>query len=205
MKTKYFICLSVVVLLLSGLFQFTQAALVKLDLLSLGCPTTLNRDQSGWTYEFDLGVQFTEIQNVYMDWSGEITAGLVKRNDLLDPYPEDVGLGAQIEKPFDWRYTSIWAGETLYPNPEPFNKISEFIYGSMPWSELYDGQGLIGIAYKEYIILDGYYIEGGTIELSELKLVVDGTIVPEPGMFVLLCIGTSIIKTRKRVRVFKSY
>lgn len=205
MKTKYFVCLPFIVLLASGSFQFAQAELVELDLLSLGCPTTLNYDQSGWTYNFDLGVQFLDIQHVYMDWEGEITAGLVKSNYLPDPYPEDVGLGAHIENPPDWRYTIIWAGESTYPNPEPFDELSEFVEGYLPLSELYDGRGFLGVDYMEYIILDGYYIEDGNIELTELKLVVDGTVVPEPGTFILFCLGTGIFITRKRIiRIFKT-
>jgi len=206
MKTKYFVCLTIIVLLASGSFQFAQAELVELDLLSLGCPSTFNYNQSGWTHNFDLGVQFSDIQHVYMDWEGEITAALIQdthpvtHEPIGDPHPIDVGLGAHIDKPFDWRYTNTWAGESTYPNPEQFNELSEFINGDLPLSELYDGQGFLGVGYNEYIILNGYYIGGGTIELSELKLVIDGTIIPEPSTLCLYScyFGISFVKTKLR-------
>ncbi|MBN1844921.1 MAG: PEP-CTERM sorting domain-containing protein [Sedimentisphaerales bacterium] len=208
MKTKKYACLSCIILLACGPFQFAQAELVELDLLSLGCPTTLNDDQSGWTCNFDLAVQFSDIQHVYMDWKGNITAGLVQYTDATyepigDPHPIDAGLGAHIENPPAWRYTNIWCGESTYPDPEPFGELSEFVDGDLPFSELYDGQGLLGVGYTEYIILDAYYIDGGSIELTKLKLVVDGSIVPEPGMFVLLCLGAGFIKIRKGIHYLK--
>jgi hypothetical protein len=38
-----------------------------------------------WTMDFDLGVTFSEISHVYIDWSGEINAGL--RQGINDPEP----------------------------------------------------------------------------------------------------------------------
>ena len=58
----------------------TRADTVQLDLLSLGCPTELTSDTAGgplyWQKDFDLGVTFSEISHVSIDWSGGITAGL---------------------------------------------------------------------------------------------------------------------------------
>ena len=135
-----------------------------------------------WTTDFDLGVTFTEISNVYIDWSGEITGGLaINYNDPDNPFPIDVGIGSYLERPLNWRHVSLWGGESTYPNPEPFDYLSEYIYGGMPWSELYDGQGTITIEYKELIMLDGSYIEHGSITLDSATLVVEGIVVPEIG------------------------
>jgi len=165
----------------------------------MGCPNHFDRDISPWSSTFDLGVIFSEIHHVYMDWSGEITSGLAIRYSNPDePFPKDVGLSSYLGEPFNWRYADIWGGETFYPNTESFNELVEFIHGSMSWSELYDGQGKIIIDYEEYIMISGEYIEGGTIYLNEIYLVIDGDIIPEPTslLLIIMCGGILRYKTR---------
>lgn len=64
----------------------------------------------------------------------------------------------------------------------------------MPWSELFDGQSIITIQYMEPIILDGRFIEHGSILLYSATLVVEGTIVPEPATIFLVGMGMIVVQ-----------
>jgi len=168
-----------------GRYQ-ARAELVELP---LDCAGTYDIDNPYWTSDFDLGVTFTEIFHVYIDWAGEITGGLaIDPHAPDDPFPVDAGLLAVIGKPLIWRHTEVWGGETTYPNPEPFATQSEFQEGTMPWSKLFHGQGTITIEYTE-LIIPGSYIEHGSVLLNEATLLVDGTVVPEPSMLLFLAVG----------------
>jgi hypothetical protein len=169
-----------------------KADIVELDLFTLGCPSTYDYDSPSWTSDFDLGVTFLEISHVYIDWAGEITGGLAEDDSNPDPFPIDVGLLAYLGTPLNWRHTSVWGGEGSYPDAEPFYLQSEFVYGSMPWSELFDGQASISIEYDKVIIEGGGYLEHGSVDLTSATLVVDGLIVPEPATLLLLALGSLI-------------
>ena len=134
------------------------AAIVELDLFSIGCETIYNPD-SGWSTDFDLGVTFSSIDHVYIDWEGQITGGrAIDYSDPENPFPIDVGIGSYLGTASNWRHVTLWGGGATYPTPESFDVTLEFIYGSMSWSELYDGQGKISIGYTRAIILNGEYI-----------------------------------------------
>jgi hypothetical protein len=175
-----------------------QADLVELDLLALGCPTVHDFDTPQWTYDFDLGVQFSNIQHVYMDWSGEITGGLADHIGNPDPYPAPVLLYARLGIYPSYRHTDVSGGWTTYPEPEFFSEISEFNDGTMPWNDLFDGNGMIRIQYSEYIILDGWYVEHGSVSLTKAKLVVEGTVIPEPSSFLIIFLGGVVLHIKRR-------
>ena len=96
-----------------------------------------------WTGQFDLGLEFSQIDNVYVDWSGEITAELAEgfsggellRNAefLLEPYEGDIVFGSAL----------VRAGKATYPDPEPFDEQTGFDY--LDLSRLLDGQGEVKI------------------------------------------------------------
>jgi hypothetical protein len=172
------------------------AETVQLDLFSVGCPSLFDPNHY-WSSDIDLGVQFSQIDSVYIDWAGEITGGLaVDYNDPENPYPMDVKIGSYFESAPDWRHVSVWGGSLTYPNPEPFDNLSEFIYGSMPWSELYDGQVKISIEYGRAIMLNGTYVEDGFVTLTDATLEVEGTVVPEPSTILLLTAGIFIARRK---------
>ncbi|MHC4061528.1 MAG: PEP-CTERM sorting domain-containing protein [Planctomycetota bacterium] len=165
--------------------------------LALDCAGVYDANSSPWSTDFDLGVSFSEISHVYIDWSGDITGGLAVQGGS-DPFAIDVGIIAYLENPPNWRHTDVWGGEATYPGAESFALLSEFQDGIMPWSELFDGQARITIDYTEEIILDGRYVEHGSIVLDSATLVVDGTIVPEPGTFLLLGLGAIFLRQSQR-------
>ena len=191
MKTKNVIHLLILLLPILSSFQFAQAELVELDLLSLGCPTHFDRDVSPWSTNFDLGVQFYEIHHVYMDWSGDITGGLaISYFNPNDPFPKDVGIGANLGMNPKIRGFTNWGGEVAYPNPESFDLLSEVeLIPPSTWNDFLDGKGSLIIGYEEYIIAHGSYIEGGSVNLDKLILTIDAEIIPEPATCLLLSFG----------------
>jgi hypothetical protein len=198
MKTQSITIIAIMVL---GLAGPSEAVIVELNLLSLGCPTELNIDSIYWQTNFDLGVSFTEITNVYMDWSGGITAGLAIDYDNPDePFPLDVGVYASLGSNPYLRRTTVWGGDTTYPAPEPFDCLSEFELSGSTWSDLLDGQGKITIGYTEFIMINGRYTEHGSIDLSGATLAVEGTVVPEPATILFLGIGVISLCVKKRIR-----
>lgn len=182
--------------ILLAMSSLASADIVELDLFDLGCQELYDFNSPSWTTDFDLGITFTEISNVYIDWSGEITAGLAVEGGS-DPFPLDVGIGAYLEKPPNWRHTILGGGEETYPHPEPFDNWSEFQYGGMPWSELFDGQGTITIEYQEPVSPDVSYVQHGSIVLDSAILVVDGVVVPEPTTLLFIVIGAIGIRAKR--------
>jgi hypothetical protein len=90
-------------------------------------------------------------------------------------------------------------GETTYPDPEPFDCLSEIeLSGTSTWSDILDGQGAVTIGYTEFLMSEGHYVEHSTVVLDSATLVVDGAIVAEPATVFLLAFGTVIARTNKR-------
>ncbi|MHC4498056.1 MAG: PEP-CTERM sorting domain-containing protein [Planctomycetota bacterium] len=178
--------ISVLVVLLS--ITGAEADIVELPLACEGQYIT----GEWWEMDFDLGVTFTEISNVYIDWSGEIMAGLAYNypSPGPQPFPCDVGLLAYLGHNPYARLTEVYGGEATYPEPEGFDSRIEFeLLGATTWSDLLDGQGTIEIGY---VVLGGpylRYVEPGYVELSSAILVVEGTPVPEPATVIFLALG----------------
>jgi len=167
--------------------------------LPLNCAGTYDTGP-GWSVDFDLGDEFTDISHVYIDWSGEITAArAVYYNNPNDSFIVPVGITTHIGNPPNWKHTDFWGGESTYPNAQTFDVKSEYIYGKMPWSELYDGKGNMKIYYSAPGLMEGYIIENGLVTLNNAKLIIDGTLVPEPTTIFLLAIGVGGIIMRKKM------
>jgi len=113
MKTK--VIATVILVLVLGFAGISDADIVELDLFSIGCPTEFNWDNQYWQADFELGVEFFEIDNVYMDWSGEITAGFATdpTKPVPQPFPLDVGIGAYLGSNPWPRLVSVWGGRYL--------------------------------------------------------------------------------------------
>jgi hypothetical protein len=92
--------------------HFAYADTVQLDLFSVGCPSLFDPNHS-WSSNIDLGVQFSRIDSVYMDWAGGITAGLaVNYDDPDNPFPLDVGIGAGFLSGIN-TIADYWGGKLL--------------------------------------------------------------------------------------------
>ena len=183
------------------------SSLVNADIvqLPLDCPSHYDFNSPYWTADFDLGVTFSEISHVYIDWAGEITGGLaILYDNPSEPFPIDVGVYASLgSNPFLLR-TTVWGGEATSPDPKPFDLQSEFeLVGGSTWSDLLDGQGSIVIGYTEVVLQDGLYVQSGSVLLSGATLVVDATIVPEPCTLVLVVLGGLI--SRKHLHKTGNY
>ena len=73
----------------------------------------------------------------------------------------------------------------------------------MPWSELYDGKGGILIHHQGMIMAWGRYIEYGLVTIDNAKLVVEGTVIPEPATLMLVSIGLIGVRlSRKKLNIF---
>ncbi len=186
------IAISVLVVLLG--ITGADAGIVEIDLFDLGCQFVYDLNSQYWTTDFDLGVTFIEISNVYIDWAGEITAGLaIDYRNPDETFPLEVGIYAYLSgSPFT-RSITVWGGETTYPAPELFDCRSEI--ESTNWSDLLDGQGTITIGSEGVIMLHGMYVEHGSATLDRATLIVEG-VIPEPGTLGLLGIGVIILSAR---------
>ena len=176
--------------------SFAMSSLTNGEIVTYELPAAFEREYNrGIPYlqmDFDLGVTFTEISNVYIDWSGEITAGLAVHNDdpCGVPFPLDVGIYASLGFNPSVRRTEIRKGAETYPDAATFDELSQFeLSGSTTWSDLLDGQGTITIGYTEPIMLDDTYVEHGLVVLNDASLLVEGVVVPEVSTLLFLGMG----------------
>jgi hypothetical protein len=179
------------------IYGHVWADTVEVNLFDLGCPTGFNKNAPYWMSDFDLGVTFTEITNVYIDWSGTITAGIaIKDYNPDEPYPLDVSIKAYLDMPIDIG-VSVWGGEESYPSPELFYGQSVFqLRVPRTWNDLLDGRATIWMYYGELIIIEGRYIESGYITLDKANFVVEG-VVPEPATLLLISLGVFGIRANR--------
>lgn len=198
-KMRKIAAISVLVLLLS--ITGADADIAELDLFDLGCQLVYDFDSQYWTTDFDLGVTFIEISNVYIDWAGEITAGLaIDYTNPDETFPLEVGISASLGSNPYFRSARIRGGETTYPAPELFDCRSEIeLVGGSSWSDLLDGQGTITIGYTELIMLHGRYVEHGSVTLERAVLIVDG-VIPEPTTLFLLTVGVLGLRVKYSIR-----
>ena len=150
-----------------------------------------------WTGQFDLGLEFSQIDNVYVEWSGEITAGLaeswsggVEPRDgrfVVEPYEGDIEFGR----------AAVNAGEATYPDPEPFDEQTGFDY--LNYARLLDGQAEVEIWLNQVIhVGDMGAYPGPSGDLFGASLFIEGTIVPEPVSVVMLTYGVGCGLLRRR-------
>jgi len=145
-----------------------------------------------WTASFDVGVEFAEISNVYLDWSGEITAfqgmrGIYASQFVASLYESD---------PYNYYARAYVAGGVpTYPNPEPFDLASQL--DADDWIKLLDGQSNIEIWFGDTIHPLDSVVSAGTGRLDSAILVIEGTVIPEPATLFLLALGAILVR-RKR-------
>jgi len=148
--------------------------------LPLGAEGRYDVNSPYWQTDFELGVTFTEISHVYMDWSGTITGELTTSGR---PGPGNTGpLDAQfVAKLYElhphnyFGWADVRGGGGTYPGPEPFDLLSEFT--DEGWSALLDGRGSIEIWFGGTARPVGFTVEYPSGQLDSATLVVEGTIV----------------------------
>jgi hypothetical protein len=186
---------------LMGLFLCSFAevdeAFADVVTLPLNCAGDYNVNTPRWTTNFDLGVTFSEISHVYIDWSGEINADLYPGNP--DPIPYYGIMEADISTLSPLAFATVFGGVSTYPNPEPFDARSEFVLWDVhyTWNDFFDGKGTITILVPS-IAGDPPPIYRGSAVIDNATLVIEGTIIPEPSTLVLIGLGFTQVLGLKR-------
>ena len=173
------------ILLLFLLFGITaaNAAIVEFPLAAEGL---YDNNSPYWQSSFDLGVSFTEITNVYIDWSGTIKASLVGIIERPGSSPYNAMFMAKLYGlELDLYYYSgsveVYAGKETYPEPEPFDVQSQFT--DQGWSMLLDGRGQVEILLHEGLLpAVAYIIEDPSGQIYSATLIFEGTLDREPAI-----------------------
>ena len=163
---------------------------------------------STWTADFDVGTAFTEISHIYIDWSGSITAA--KFEPIYFPIPgfepyRDGYFKAELYEfnssgSLDNRF--VYRGEQTAPAPETFDLQSEFSLND--YSPFLDGVGSIKIKFGQTYPFEWYaepriirIVSNASGQLNPAKLIIDGTIIPEPATLFLLAFGALTLRNKR--------
>jgi hypothetical protein len=193
------------IILLAVLLIVTKAnaTLVEYN-LNCGGSYTLS---TNWTENFNLGVAFSQVSHIYLQWSGSIKAAhfeLIVPIPISEPYCD----GFFSAKLYEFNSSTLLANKIVYggkdtaPNPESFSLQSEFNIND--FSPFLDGVGTIKINLGQTYPIEWYSdiplvkkVSDASGQLSPAKLIFNGTVVPEPSIFVLLSLGTLFLKRKK--------
>ena len=179
------------------LMVIAQPVVADMHTYPLNCAGTYYENSGAWIHNFDLGVTFTEITQVSIQWSGEMEAATV-----TPPFEYiDVGIGVSIGDvtPY-YRSASVWAGAGAYPDPEEFDCTSVISAATITtdWSSLLDGVEEICISYSETIFVSRSYLHHGRAILDDATLIIEGTIVPEPISLTVLLLGATVVLRKNK-------
>ncbi|NIP52391.1 MAG: hypothetical protein GWN67_09830 [Phycisphaerae bacterium] len=108
-----------------------DAAIVELPLAAEG---RYDVNSVHWEMDFDLGITFTEISHVYIDWSGEMMAGLAIDHTTPgpQPFPLDVGLHASLGSNPWPRLTDVYGGKQLIQSRKVLTYRVSLVYRGQP-------------------------------------------------------------------------
>jgi len=193
------------IILLAALLIATKANadIVEYDLNCEGSYTV----GKNWTADFDLGIIFSEISHIYIDWSGSIKA--TKFEPIYFPIPGfepyyDGYFRAELyefNSSSSLAHRSVYRGEKTAPNRETFDLQSEFNLSN--YSPFLDGVGSIKIKFRRTHPLLWYadipvirIVSDASGQLDSAKLIFDGTIIPEPAAFFLLAFGSLTLRKK---------
>lgn len=139
------------IILLAALLIATKANATIVE-YNLSCEGSYTHG-SNWTTNFDLGIIFSEISHIYLDWSGSIRASefepIYHPIPGFDPYRD----GYFKARLYEFNSTtplaerSVYGGADTAPNPEPFDLHSEFSMSD--YSAFLDGVGSIQIKFAQ--------------------------------------------------------
>ncbi|GAJ23597.1 unnamed protein product, partial [marine sediment metagenome] len=94
---------------------------------------------------FNLGFTFTEIFNLYIDWSGEITGEETMNAGIIDT--QFVATLYELDPHDYFGRAYVQGGADTYPDPEPFDLQSPF--NGQDWTMLLDGEASIEIWFGD--------------------------------------------------------
>ena len=134
--------------------------------------------------QFDLGAPYQGIDDIYINWSGEITAGLctLREDTSVTPWPVAASFCAYVTNS---GLIEVEGGGSTYPNPESFNSVVPF--SGQPWPDLLDGKGVVTIEFYWTLPFSWLPVDEPSGALSHAALVIEGTPIPEPSTAILLC------------------
>ena len=196
MKTrKTFLMIIPLAILIMGIDGMTRADIVQFPLACEG-----EYPRQPWKAHFDVETTFIEISNVYIDWSGEITAELVVPCGSPPGTPTQSLDGLFMATLYEtdphnyFGRAYVQGGGSTSPDPEPFLLRSEFT--EFDWSSLLDGEanieiGLCGVIRLLYLCT----VKPPEGKIDSAVLVIDG-IVPEPSTLSLMFIGMLGVRAR---------
>lgn len=180
-----------VILAIAAIPTLTRADIVELPLACTGEYSFLQT----WSTQFDVGVAFTEISSIYMNWSGEITAKEILPGGTADGLFTASLYESDPHSYFGHAY--IQGGSATHPDPEPFD--TQSMFSNEGWSPLLDGQARIQIMLSNV----SHPLDAGTLSLpsgtlDSATLVIEGQPIPEPGILSMLLLGIGIVRARHR-------
>ena len=143
--------------------------------------------------DFDLLVTFSEIQNIYIIWSGEITAGTCTSRDGSDTSTWAVS-AAFVATIAGSGAAQIEAGQSSHPAAESFSGPTAF--SGSPWSNLEDGEGKISIEFIWTLPLMWEPVTTPSGSLDSATLSVEGTLIPEPSLLTLFIAALAIYRSK---------
>lgn len=141
------------------------AGIIQLDLFSLGCPTVFSSNSPSWQTDLNLGVTFSQISKVYINWSGTIVAEKVYPS--ATPETTLPVNGKFIVRLDGANANYISAGAATYPSPESFESQTQLNFESYVPNEIIVrfADGTITNAQRNAILAS---YGGGTIIGSSL-------------------------------------
>lgn len=145
-----------------------------------------------WFTDFDIGTAFTEITNVYISWSGGITASQGMWDVIAYQFVASL---YELDSHDYYSRAYVRGGVDTYPDAEPFNL--ESVFSDDDWSLLFDGQSSIEIWFGDTIHPLGSGGNDGTGTLNPATLVIEGNVVPEPATALLCALGGLMLRKRK--------
>ncbi len=162
--------------------------------LPLDCSGTYDIDTPLWTTDFDLGITFSKITNIYINWSGTIIAEVAYETHnpdntfLLDGV---FWVGLYESNPnYAFCTAEVQKGVDTYPAPEPFDLMTVIADTDDDLTSLLDGKGSVEIGFFK----SPRYGYTSTLvdpigHLNSATLIFDGAVIPEPATILLFGVG----------------
>jgi len=135
--------------------------------LALPCAGRYDWQTPSCTVDFDLGVQFSEISRVYIEWSGEMMGWLV--TDMVTPayrppYPINMQVFFDLGSNPTIRGGTVKGGRITYPEPEQFDGLIEMtLPDGSTWSDLLDGTGQLTLWTWHASVIEVGSVEPGYV------------------------------------------